>query len=75
MELTINLKEFGSTCWSTLEKLFRTSAILAGNFLEKIQLVDQQIFRDIHFHKKWRTKSRKLSKKQHSCWSYGTLLE
>lgn len=52
MELIINLKEFEPTCQSTLEKLFRTSAILPGNFPEKIQLLGQQIFRDILFHKK-----------------------
>ena len=48
----INLKEFEPTCQSTLEKLFRTSAVLPGNFPEKIQLLGQQIFRDILFHKK-----------------------
>lgn len=66
MELIINLKEFEPTCQSTLEKLFRTSAILPGNFPEKIQLLGQQIFRDILFHKKKRTRSRKLSKKENS---------
>lgn len=49
MELIINLKEFEPTCQSTLEKVFRTSASLPENFPEKIQLLGQQIFRDILF--------------------------
>lgn len=63
MEPMINLKEFKPTCQSTLEKLFKIPTSLTGNFPEKIQLFGQQIFRDILFHKKERTKSRRPSKK------------
>lgn len=62
MELIINLKKFEPICQSTLEKLFTTSAILTGNFPDKTQLCGQQIFKDKRFHKKQRTKSRKVEK-------------
>lgn len=63
MEFIINFKKFEPICQSTLEKLFRTSAILTGNFPEKIQLLDQQIFKDILFHKKKKKKMENQIKK------------
>lgn len=72
MELITNVKASEPTCQSLLERLFRTSAIFTGNFPEKVLLLGQQIFRDILFHKKQRTRTWKLSQKKKKSTAVGT---